>query len=143
MVACRDDHPVDLAHLIPIERRMLLQQSCAEIGAFLFVVRVSRNVDSIMKEKLYEDRSTGVARKRAQCIDARGDMAPGVIKTAGRLIVRVSGFEYRARATFGTICWEGCEPTRDVVQMILRSLISRGFLRPSHHYVPCRKEEIL
>lgn len=27
--------------------------------------------------------------------------------------------------------------------MILRSLVSRGFLRPSHHYIPCRKHELL
>jgi uncharacterized protein len=27
--------------------------------------------------------------------------------------------------------------------MILSSLISRGFLRPSHHYIPCSKEEHL
>ena len=27
--------------------------------------------------------------------------------------------------------------------MILRTLVSRGFLRPSHHYIPCRKEELL
>jgi uncharacterized protein len=27
--------------------------------------------------------------------------------------------------------------------MILSSLISRGFLRPSHHYIPCTKEEHL
>jgi uncharacterized protein len=27
--------------------------------------------------------------------------------------------------------------------MILRTLVSRGFLRPSHHYLPCRKDELL
>jgi pimeloyl-ACP methyl ester carboxylesterase len=27
--------------------------------------------------------------------------------------------------------------------MILRTLVSRGFLRPSHHYVPSRKQELL
>ncbi len=27
--------------------------------------------------------------------------------------------------------------------MILGTLVSRSFLRPSHHYIPCRKEELL
>ncbi len=27
--------------------------------------------------------------------------------------------------------------------MILRTLVSRGFLSPSHHYIPCAKEELL
>src|SRR5471032_1913247 len=122
---------------------MLLQQARRILGALLLIVGLAGSVDGVMEQQREKHAPARLARKRSQLVHAIHDMAPRVVDPPRRLIAFARRREKRPLATLRPFRRQRRDPASDVVQMILSSLISRGFLRPSHHYIPCSKEEHL